>query len=186
MFRDILSVEGRVPGYTKGQKMKRSVVALVLLFAACNSKKPQFVVGDNFSVWLPEATTKTTSTNDEGLPETNWEVKHTGLTTAEFYSVKLSCYHEVLNPNDELQSNEALLALNGIKSIEQRRFDIVAKETGRSVPALFAVTRETATGNVLNNVHVVDGHCLITVGARLNNDNAGTVARVVSSVTIFK
>lgn len=166
--------------------MKRSVFALVLLFAACNSKKPQFVVGDNFSVWMPEAPTKATSTNDEGLPETIWEVKHTGITTAEFYSVKQSCYREILNPNDELESSEALLALNGIRSIERRRFEIVAKETGRRVPAAFSATRETATGNVINDVHVVDGHCLISVGARLNNDNAGTVAQVITSVTIFK
>jgi hypothetical protein len=166
--------------------MKRSVLALLLIVAACDSKKPQFVVGDNISVWMPEAPTKATSTNDEGLPETIWEVKHTGITTAEFYSVKQSCYREMLNPNDELESNEALLALNGIKSIERRRFEIVAKETGRKVPAAFSSTRETATRNVINNVHVVDGHCLISVGARLNNDNVGAVAQVISSVTIFK
>ena len=89
--------------------MRRSVFAFVLLFAAaCNPKKPQFAIGDNFSVWMPEAPTRATSTNDEGLPQTNWEVKHTGLTTAELYSVKQSCYRELLNPDDELQSNEAL------------------------------------------------------------------------------
>jgi hypothetical protein len=38
--------------------MKRSVFTFVLLLAACNSKKPQLVVGDNFSVWMPEAPTK--------------------------------------------------------------------------------------------------------------------------------
>ena len=46
--------------------MKRSVLALLLIVGACDSKKPQFVVGDNFSVWMPEAPTKATSTNDEG------------------------------------------------------------------------------------------------------------------------
>lgn|ERR1700674_4175471 len=167
--------------------MKRSGIILALLLTvACSSKKPQFVVGDNFSVWMPEAPTKATSTNDEGLPETKWEVKHTGLTTAEFYSVSLSCYREVLNPDDELQPNEALLALSGIKSTERRRFEIVAKETGRRIPALFSTTRETATGVVINNVHVVDGHCLMTTGARVNVDNVGTVAQFLSSVTIFK
>ncbi len=162
------------------------IFALSLLFAACNSSKPQFVVGDNFSVWMPETPAKATATNDEGLPETTWEVKHTGITTAELYSARLSCYHEVLNSNDELESNEGLLALNGIKSIERRRFDIVAKQTGRHVPAMFSATQETRTGIVMNNVHVVDGHCLISVGARLNSDNAGTVAQVIGSVTIFK
>lgn len=166
--------------------MKISVFALALLFATCNSSKPQFVVGDNFSVWMPEVPAKTTSTNDEGLPQTKWEVKHTGLTTAEYYAVTLSCYHEVLKPEDELEPNEALLIVNGIKPIEKRRFDIVAKQTGRKVPALFSATREYATGVVMNNVHVVDGHCLISVGARLNSDNAGTVAQVTSSMTIFK
>jgi hypothetical protein len=171
--------------------MKLSGLVLALLFAAmwnsaCNSKKPQFVVGDNFSVWMPEAPTKATSTNDEGLPETKWEVKHSGITTAEVYSVKLSCYREFLNPDDELQSNEPFLALNGIKSITRRRFEIVAKETGRKVPVMFSATQEIATGVVLDNVHVVDGHCLVSVGARVNSDNAGTVAQVISSVTIFK
>ena len=167
--------------------MKRSIFAIVLLFAAaCNPKKHEFVGGDNFSVSMPEAATRATSTNDEGLPETEWEVKHTGLTTAELYTVKQSCYRELLNPNDELQINEALLALNGIKPIESRRSAIIAKETGRSVPAMFSATQETATGVVINHVSVVDGHCLITVGARLNSDNAGEVAQFISSVTIFK
>jgi hypothetical protein len=161
-------------------------LSLFLLFASCNSSKPQFVVGDNFSVWLPEAPVKTTSTNDEGLPQTKWEEKHTGLTTAEYYIVSLSCYHEVLNPKDELTSNDALLLANGIKAVENRPFDIVAKQTGRSVPALFASTREYATGILINNVYVVDGHCLISVGARRNSDNVGTVAQVIGSVTVFK
>ena len=167
--------------------MKRVVLAFCfLVLSGCKSKRDQFIVGDNFSVWMPEAPTKTISTNDEGMPETVWEVKHTGITTAEFYSVKQSCYHEVLSPDNELTPNDALLVLNGIKPVEHRRFEIVAKETGRKVPSLFSSTREYATGVVINNVHVVDGHCLISVGARLNSDNVGTVAQFIGSVSIFK
>jgi hypothetical protein len=135
---------------------------------------------------MPEPPTKTTLTNDEGLPVTYWEVKHTGVTAAEFYSVTQSCYREVLNPEDELEPNDALLLLNGIKRIERRRFEIAAKETGRKVPALFSATQETSTGVVIKAVHVADGHCLITVDARLNPNNAGEVALFLGSVTIFK
>src|SRR4051812_12421515 len=104
--------------------VKPAALAFLLLFSACESKNSQFVAGDNFSVWMPDAPSKTISTNDEGMPETVWEVKHTGITTAEFYSVKQSCYREILNPDDELTSNDALLVLNGIKPIEHRRFEI--------------------------------------------------------------
>jgi hypothetical protein len=47
-------------------------------------------------------------------------------------------------------------------------------------------TQETATGIILNSVHVVDGRCLINVSAKLNKDNAGVVAQMLGSVTIFK
>ncbi len=159
---------------------------IYLLVVAPHSRDSGSLVENNFSVWMPETSVKTVKTNDEGLPATNWSVKHTGVTMAESYGVDYACYREELNPDDELTPNDQMLLLNGIRRLDSKRGFIKAKETQRQVPVLYSTTKEMATNIVLRSVHVVDGHCILSVSARVNDDNQGTVSRVLDSITIFR
>jgi hypothetical protein len=169
-------------------KVVFAVVVLVIIGATLVSRHSdeQYILEKNFSVWMPETPVKTVKTNDEGLPATNWSVKHTGVTTAESYGVDHSCYREELNPDDELTPNDQMLLLNGIRRVDSHRAFLTAKETKRQVPVLYSTTKEMATDIVLSSVHVVDGHCILSVSARVNPDNKGMVGRVLDSVTVFR
>jgi len=51
-------------------------------------------------------------------------------------TAEATSYKEFLDSDDELVPNEALLALNGVKMLEHRRFKLKAKETGQEVDAM--------------------------------------------------
>ena len=51
---------------------------------------------------------------------------------------------------------------------------------------MFHATQEYATGVILHHVTDVDGHCMISMGARLKSDNAGIVAQFINSAPIPK
>jgi hypothetical protein len=67
-------------------------------------------------------------------------------------TAEATSYKEILDPDDELVANEALLALNGVKMLEHRRFKLKARETGREVDAMQTVSREKASGSTITSI----------------------------------
>ena len=119
-----------------------------LLLTGCDKDKNYRLVSEkyNFSVEFPERPSEETKINDEGLPKSRWQVSHEKLIAKDYFTAEATSYKETLNPDDELVPNEALLALNGIKMVEHRRFKLKAKETGREIDAMQTLTKEIATG----------------------------------------
>jgi len=163
------------------------VLSLALGVTGCANDKSYRLVSEkyNFSIEFPEKPNEETKTNDEGLPRSYWQVKHEVLSNKGYFSAEATSYKEVLKADDELVPNEALLALNGVKMMEHRRFKMTAKETGREVDAMQTVTQETATGTTISSIYVVDGHNMISVTARTNED-PGKSALYLGSLTILK
>ncbi len=171
--------------------MKHTVVlwfALLLPLLGCKSDTKYQLVSEqyNFSVQLPESPTITKDINDEGLPSSEWVVKHTHLTDADYYDVRATCYKEVLKPDDELTGDsDPTLILNGITIISSRRFMMKAKETDRDIPA-YARTSKEKDGGMMSSIFAVDGKCMISVGTRINPSTAGDSAMFLGSFEFLK
>jgi hypothetical protein len=86
---------------------------------------------------------------------------------------------------NELVPNEALLALNGVKTLEHRRFKLRSPATGREVAAMATTSKELSTGVTISSIYVVDGHNMISVSVRTNN-NPGKAALYLSSFTLLQ
>jgi len=157
------------------------------LITACDSDKNYRLVSEkyNFSVEFPERPTEETKTNDEGIPKSYWQASREKIVAKDYFTAEATSYKEILNPDDELVPNEALLALNGVKMLEHRRFKMKARETGREVDAMQTVSREAASGSTITSIYVVDGHNMISVTARMN-DNPGRAALFLASFTILR
>jgi len=160
---------------------------VILFIAGCGKDKNYRLVSEkyNFSVEFPEKPTEETKTNDEGFPKSYWQVSHEKVVAKDYFTAEATSYKEILNPDEELVPNEALLALNGIKMVEHRRFKLKARETGREVDAMQTLTKENSTGTVISSIYVVDGHNMISVTARMNDD-AGKAALYLGSLTILR
>src|SRR5207245_1648976 len=98
----------------------------------------------------------------------------------DYFVADATSYKEILNPDNELVPNEALLALNGVKMLEHRRFKMRAPATGREVEAMATTSRENSTGVTISSIYVVDGHNMISVTAR-TNDDPGKAALYIGS-----
>ena len=138
-----------------------------------------------FSVEFPEKPVEQTSTNDEGLPNSSWKVEHEKVVAKDYYTARATSYKEILDPDNELVSNEALLALNGVKMIEHRRFKMRAPATGREVDAMATTSKELSTGATISSIYVVDGHNMISVSVR-TNDDPGKAALYLGSFTLLR
>jgi hypothetical protein len=163
------------------------LIGILGLLLSCKSDAHQQLVSRqyNFSILMPETPEVHDGVNDEGLPRTEWLVKHTHLLVTEYYSVTASCYKETLNPDDELALNDALLAANGITVVERRRFMIRARETGRAIPALRHTTK-SGNSEVITDINAVDGRCLISVSTRVSPSKAGESERFLGSFELLK
>ena len=139
----------------------------------------------NFSVEFPEKPQEVNKVNDEGLPKSRWELSHEKIVAKDYYTAEATSYTEILNPDDELVPNEAILALNGVKMLEHHRFKLRSPATGREVDAMATTSTETATGSTISSIYVVDGHNMISVTARVN-DNPGKAALFLGSLTILR
>lgn len=160
-----------------------------LLFAAigCNDSKHYRLVSEKygFSVEFPEKPTEQTSTNDEGLPKSSWQVSHEKIVAKDYYTAEATSYKEILSAEDELAPNDALLAFNGIKMLEHRRFKLRAPATGREVDAMATTSKELSTGGTISSIYVVDGYNMISVSARINDDPR-KAALFLSSFTLLR
>jgi hypothetical protein len=167
--------------------MLRLLTLLVVCAAipGCGKSEGYRLVSEkyNFSVEFPEKPAEESKVNDEGIPQSRWKVSHDKVVSKEYYTAEATSYREILNPDDELVPNEALLALNGIKMLEHRRFRLRAPATGREVDAMATTTKETSTGSTLSSIYVVDGHNMVSVTARI--DDPGKTALFLNSLTIL-
>jgi hypothetical protein len=136
-------------------------------------------------VEFPEKPIEQSSINDEGLPKSRWEVSHEKIVAKDYYSAEATSYKEILSADDELVPNEALLALNGIKMMEHRRFKLRSPATGREVDAMATTSKELSTGVTISSVYVVDGHNMVSISVR-TNDNPGKAALYLSSLTLLR
>jgi hypothetical protein len=159
----------------------------ILFLAGCGKDKSYRLVSEkyNFSVEFPEMPTEQTKTNDEGLPKTYWEVSHDRVAAKDYFTAEATSYKEILNPDEELVPNEGLLALNGVKMVEHKRFKLKARETGREVDAMQTLSKETSTGVIISSIYVVDGHNMVNVTARMNDD-AGKATLYLSTLTVLR
>lgn len=159
-------------------------VSLLCAMIGCNNSNHYRLVSEKygFSVEFPEKPTEQSSINDEGLPKSSWQVSHEKIVAKDYYTAEATSYKEVLNPDDELVPNEALLALNGVKMLEHKRFKLRAPATGREVDAMATTSKELSTGVTISSIYVVDGHNMISVSAR-TNDDPGKAALYLSSLT---
>ena len=90
----------------------------------------------------------------------------------------------MLNPNDELVPNEQLLAQNGIKMLEHRRIEQRSPATGKQVDAMATTSEELPTGATISSIHVVNGHNMVSVTARVSDD-PWKAALFLNSLTIL-
>jgi hypothetical protein len=170
---------------------KRILWMVPLLCAAvgvgCKSSEPYRLVSEKygFSIEFPEKPTEQTGVNDEGLPQSSWKVDHEKIVAKDYYDAKATSYKEILNPDDELVPNEAMLVLNGIKMLEHKRFKLRAPATGREVDAMATTSKELSTGVLISSIYVIDGHNTISATARMNND-PGKGALFISSLTLLR
>jgi hypothetical protein len=159
------------------------------LFAAvgCNHSNHYRLVSEKygFSMEFPEKPTEQSSLNDEGLPKSTWQVSHEKIVAKDYYTAEATSYKEVLKPDDELVPNDALLALNGIKMVEHRRFKLRSPATGREVDAMTTTSKELSTGVTISSIYVVDGHNMISVSVR-TNDDPGKAALYLGSLTLLQ
>jgi hypothetical protein len=168
-------------------KLLWTTLFLCVVLIGCDKSRSYLLVSEryNFSVAFPEKPTEETKVNDEGLPKSYWQVSHEKVVAKDYYTAEATSYKEILNPDDELVPNEALLALNGVKMLEHRRFKLKAPATGRELDAMATTSRETSTGSTISSIYVVDGHNMISVTARVNDD-PGKAALYLSSLTILR
>ncbi|MGB9435426.1 MAG: hypothetical protein WBQ89_24475 [Candidatus Acidiferrum sp.] len=154
---------------------------------ACGKSESYRLVSEkyNFSVEFPEAPTEVNKVNDEGLPKNRWELNHEKIVAKDYYTAEATSYKEILNPDDELVPNPGLLALNGVKMLENHRFKLRAPATGREVDAIATTSKELSTGSTISSIYVVDGHNMVSVSARIN-DNPGKAALFLNSLTILR
>jgi hypothetical protein len=124
----------------------------------------------NFSVEFPEKPAEANKVNDEGLPKSRWELNHEKVVAKDYYTAEATSYTEILNPDDELVPNDAMLALNGVRMLEHHRFKLRAPATGREVDAMATTSKELSTGSTISSIYVVDGHNMVSVSARINDD----------------
>jgi len=170
---------------TKLWRMIWFVICIGVL--GCDQSESYRLVSEkyNFSVEFPEAPTEVTKVNDEGLPTSRWELNHEKIVAKDYYTAEATGYKENLNPDDELVPNPGLLALNGIKMLENHRFKLRAPATGREINAMATTSMETATGSTISSIYVVDGHNMVSVTARINDD-PGKAALFLNSLTILR
>lgn len=154
---------------------------------ACGKSENYRLVSEkyNFSVEFPAEPAEETKVNDEGSPESSWVLSHEKIVAKDYYTAEATSYKEILNPDDELVPNEALLALNGIKMLENRRFKLRAPATGREVDAMATTSKELSTGTTISSIYVVDGHNMVSITARINDD-PGKAALFLNSLTILR
>jgi hypothetical protein len=138
-----------------------------------------------FSVQFPEKPVGQTSTNDEGLPQSSWQVNNEKIVAKDYYTAHATSYKEILDPDNELVPNEPLLALNGVKMLEHRRFKLRAPATAREVDAMAITSKELSTGATISSIYVVDGHNMISVSVR-TNDDPGKAALYLGSFTLLR
>src|SRR5882762_5165451 len=163
------------------------VIPLLCPAAGCNDSSHYRLVSEKygFSVEFPEKPTERSSINDEGLPKSSWEFSREKVVAKDHYTAEATSYKEILNPDDELVPNEALLALNGVKMLEHHRFKLKAPATGREVDAMSTTSKELSTGVLISSIYVIDGRNMISVTARMNDD-PGKGALFVSSLTLLR
>ena len=154
---------------------------------ACGKSESYRLVSEkyNFSVEFPEKPTEQNKVNDEGLPKSYWELSHEKVVAKDYYTAEATSYKEFLNPDDELVPNESFLALSGVKMLEHRRFKLRAPATGREVDAMVTTSKEPSTGTTVSSIYVVDGHNMVSVHARINDD-PGKAALFLNSLTILR
>jgi hypothetical protein len=164
-----------------------SLLAICFVVFGCDKSESYRLVSEkyNFSVEFPEKPTEQSKTNDEGLPKSYWEVSDEKVVANDYYMAEATSYKEILNPDDEVVPNEALLALNGVKMLEHRRFKLRSPATGREVDAMATTSRETSTGSTISSIYVVDGHNMFSVSVRLNDD-PGKAALFLGSFTLLR
>src|SRR6267378_1808909 len=102
----------------KGMKTFKKLLWVIPLLCAvigCGDSTRYRLVSEKygFSVEFPEKPTERSSINDEGLPKSSWEFSREKVVAKDYYTAEATSYKEVLNPDDELVPNEALLALKG-------------------------------------------------------------------------
>ena len=166
-----------------------SILFCLLAFycAACGKSEGYRLVSEkyNFSVEFPEKPAEANKVNDEGLPKSRWELSHEKVVAKDYYTAEATSYTEILNPDDELVPNDTMLALNGIKILEHHRFKLRAPATGREVDAMATTSKELSTGSTISSIYVVDGHNMVSVTARINDD-PGKAALFLNSLTILR
>ena len=91
----------------------------------------------------------------------------------------------MLNRDGELVPNEQLLAQNGIKMLEHYRIKQRPPATGRQVDAMTTTSEELSTGATISSIHVVDGHNMVSVTARVSDD-PWKAALFLNSLTILR
>src|SRR5260221_5735526 len=126
----------------------------------------------NFSASFPDTPEITQSVNDEGKPKMEWLVKHDHGNWVEYYQVSGTCYDEVLDPAKEFggADDDPTLLLNGVKVLKSEKFMVHALKTGKELPAFSRVSQDTATSNIMSHLVILDGHCMIDAGARIDRN----------------
>jgi hypothetical protein len=167
-----------------------AIVALGILLGGLPGlpKHPyQLVSHDyNFSAAFPDTPEVTHSVNDEGLPKVEWVLKHDHGTWAEYFRVSATCYNEVLDPDKEFGGDaDPALALNGVTVLKSARISVQALETGRDLPAYTRVSKDAPTGNIMAHTVILDNHCMIDSGSRVNK-NEGAASLFMENVKILK
>jgi hypothetical protein len=164
------------------------VVGLFVWFVGLPEHSYQLVSREyNFSAAFSDTPAVSHSQNDEGLPKTQWTLKHDHGTWTEYFDISATCYNETLDPAKEFDGADAdpTLILNGIHVLKSGRTTIQAVETGRELPAYSRMTEETATKTLMAHNVILDGHCMIDYGARMNR-NEGPASLYMGSVKILK
>ena len=115
-----------------------SLVGLFVWFVGLPEHSYQLVSPEyNFSAVFPDTPPVTNGINDEGLPKTEWTLKHDHGTWTEYFNVSVTCYTETLDLAKEFDGadTDPALALNGVKILTSGRTAVEAVETGRELPA---------------------------------------------------
>lgn len=164
------------------------ILGLLVWFVGLPEHSYQLVSPEyNFSAAFPDTPAVTHSINDEGLPKTEWTLKHDHGTWTEYFDISATCYHETLDPAKEFDGADAepALALNGIKILTSGRTTVQALETGRELPAFARMSEEAATKIVWAHKVILDGHCMIDYSARMDK-NEGPASLYMGNVKILK
>jgi hypothetical protein len=165
------------------------LLSLLIVGAAttgCEKSESYRLVSEkyNFSVEFPDKPTEQIKVNIEGLPKSYWQVSRDKAVAKEYYGAEATSYKEILNPDDELVPNEQVLALHGIKMLEHHRTKLRCPATDRQVDAMATISKELSTGATISSIHVVDGHNMVSVTARVHDD-PGKAALFLNSLTIL-